>query len=263
MIVYTTSGYAYGKAYGAAEASKVINAQFAGHRETLARMPPIAPVQTFQNLREAIGGDYPVLVYVETSGSHVGSVRARAFHFARQQEKCAAWISCDDDVIASPAAMRVMSYALESNVPTVCTVPYVLRWNQELVPQPIPSVTGVRIDTEVTKDLPVPAHYALFETSGFGCMGVNRAALDLIVEANKGLSFLDVDGEEKLAVTADLLVPTGKESPHCEWLKDDTAFCHRIPAGVRKLAVLVGESTHAGNTLDLFAWAEELRNATH
>lgn len=249
MIAFTTSCYTMGKLVGPEAATEVIQ-RMVRRDPSVGNMPSPECVQCVHNL-ERVTTD-AIAVHAEASTSHLGAMRSRAQHFAMEQG-ASIWISCDDDNTASVAALSVMLKWLERDEPTAVAIPCALRTGNRDNVQVVPSVPVKYLIGQAHPVVPI-------EWAGFGIVGVNRAALQLIAKQHDGLAFLDVDGVTRLASFAESWVETwdGDQTVKREWLREDRAWWYRLPRDVQRLAVCAGESTHAGRTIDLWDWSKPL-----
>lgn len=267
MIAFSTSCYSLGKIVGAAEASALMNRMVAKDPSLPLRIPVPECIETLRTL-EQVSGDV-IAVHTETATSHLGAMRSRAQHWAMVNTDCEAWVSCDDDNSASPAALATMLHWLRRDVPTAVAIPCVLRTSNV---DNVFAAPGARVLHLTGNAHPVvPIQWA-----GWGIVGVNRAALTAIGREHESLAYVDVDGIVRLASFSEMFIhppalealagwnlgdegkPVARRAG--EWLREDRAWWARLPEAVEAYAVCAGESSHAGRTLDLWDWSAPLRD---
>jgi len=246
MIAFTTSCYTMGKIVGPEAASQIVQRLVARDPTIPSHIPKPDCVQTVHTL-EQVATDM-IGVYCEAATSHLGAMRCRAQDWAIKQ-RADFWISCDDDNWASPAALSTMLHWLRRDKPTAVAIPCALRTENR---DNVRVVPGIPVQYLVDRAQPVVP----IEWAGFGIVGVNRAALDLIEQEHAGLAYVDIDGATRLASFSEAW--TDNPNGGREWMREDRAWWHRLPVEVQRLAVCAGESTHAGRKLDLWDWSKPL-----
>jgi|WetSurMetagenome_2_1015567.scaffolds.fasta_scaffold10210_4 hypothetical protein len=245
-IAFATLCYGMGKVFGAGKGSQMVHAMIAHQR--VGNLPVPESVQTVHGL-EALGvGE--IGCYVDTGASHLGKARCRALHWGIESG-APVWIACDDDVTATNGTLRALLAALDTDTPRAVAVPCALR--QAAVDSPILDGSGrqqVNIDLASINVHPtgepcvgdlMPIHRA-----GFGLVGVNRAALDIIKNSDVE-RFIDVDGVKRTTMFRDVF-EGGR------WWGEDLSFwmrLHDLSASIERWALVEGESVHAGIPLRL------------
>jgi hypothetical protein len=156
-----------------------------------------------------------------------------------------------------------MLEALDDLVPRVVIVPYMMRVpaGQAQIADGLPSTTtrlavtlpaifeerAIRFNVDKVSRLARLVKMPKGHGGGFGLVGMNRLAMQAIVDAadKTKLRWIDGDGAEKLALFYESLEDG-------LWYGEDTSFFrHRIPEGVSVEALLCGSIVHAGVSLDL------------
>lgn len=246
MIVFSTLVYALGKAVGVQQAA----AMFHQWVQNPGRDPQLDCLTTLRALQIAVGADDQIAVLCDTGGSHISKARSR--HFSLALENLAdVWIACDDDVAITDGTARRLLQSVRCDEPRIVIVPCALRGAQKsaLVGSRGEALLGDPTSCNIQWDaFPEPpphewlrrAHYG-----GFGCVAVNRAALELVAGASRKYRELgrvwtgafEDDWEQEI------------DSEVWRWYGEDVSFFRRAACPV--FGLVEGSSTHAGLTLDL------------
>jgi len=167
--------------------------------------------------------------------------RSRAAAAARASN-AAYWLMCDDDVEA-PAATLVdlIKAAGPPSEPRISVLPCLIRGSTQ------------RHNCEFRGPARLNAAASVWvrpvSLAGCGLMVVTRAALERLFSVYRAeLGFTDDDGQPRVALFNMILEPP-------RWFGEDYSFCLRADrAGIPIDALLQGESTHDGQTLELSSW---------
>jgi hypothetical protein len=239
MIACSTICYTHGKLLGMEQAGRVINAQLQG--QPMRGAPPVPGVDTIRALAQLSPLD-PVDVNISTGGASLAKERCRQLDWAIKG-KGDFWISVDDDCTASLGTLVSFLAALNVDTPRCVSVPMIKR----------ASGAFEKPELNIWPQGGTPnGKLMAIEWSGFGLVGVNRPALQVISELTRTCSFLDDDGETRPAIFHEIRerLPGSAES---FWYSEDISFWKRLPASIERWALIEGESDHAGVTLDLSA----------
>src|SRR6266571_1685306 len=243
-LYVSTSVYALGHELGMVGALKEMQRQLASPDKL-----SLPVVRTIHRLRQLAN----IQLGFDCGGTVLGMVRSRAFHEAFQS-KCDAWISIDDDIEVTTQTAASMLEVLDDVAPRVVITPYAAR---------VPDSVNTRLCVEIPK-FRIERNWRGAKLvrlekgrgGGFGFVGMNRHAMREIVKTSCGyrttntgeqiseyknsqLSWVDVDGTEKLALFHEILEDG-------LWYAEDMAFFRRVPSSVSVEALLVGTVNHAG-----------------
>jgi len=239
MIAASTICYTHGKLLGMEQAARVIDAQL--HGQAVRGAPPVPAVDCIRMLAQLSPLD-PIDVNIDVGGASLGKSRCRALDWAIRG-KGDMWIAIDDDCSASPGTLGSLLTELSTDTPRVISVPMIKRapgafQSPELNIWPIGGTPNRKLMS--------------IEWSGFGLVGVNRPALQVISELTQSCNFIDDDGETRPAMFHEIRekLPGASE---CFWYSEDISFWKRLPASIERWALIEGESTHAGVVLELSA----------
>jgi hypothetical protein len=264
QVFVTTSVYALAHQLGMLQAIQEVTRQIeAPDRNSL---PVVRTIARLRMLAEVGLG-------VDGGATYIGMARSRAFHSAFESG-LAGWVTLDDDIEVTSSTCAAMLEALDDVVPRIVLVPYYIR-----APQGVPSLADGVPELAARLAITLPAIFqertirfyhgqklaiegADFATArlvklpprqggGFGMVGMNRRAMEEIVEHAKtfpdreSLRWLDGDGIEKLALFYERLEDG-------LWYGEDTSFFrYRVPESVSVEALLCGTIVHAGLPLNL------------
>jgi hypothetical protein len=234
VIVVSVLTYALGKLLGIQGAARELANQLSGRGDT----PMLACIQTIQDLRR-----HDEIWLYHGASTTLPKARSRAAHAALAAPDADLWAMIDDDVETDPETVaRLVSIARAGKVAILpCAVRSAsndhrinVLWGSALV-----DPTG-NVATR-------PVH-----RGGCGLMIVPRPALERVRdEYRDSLSYLDDDGEQRVALFAQMMLPSSDGSPPL-WLGEDYSFCERLRAvGVELAAPIEGQSMHDGAVLDL------------
>jgi len=198
-------------------------------------------VRTLTRLRNL---DAEIQLHVDGGATYIGMARSRAFHEAFKTGL--PWISLDDDIECTmDAASAMLDLICEPEpVARIIVVPYLTRDSAD--PRLTITLPLVRLEREWKgyKLLTMPAGAG----AGFGMVGMNRLAMEQIVEyaSDEALTWYDPqDAEKKLAIFYE-------ELEDGLWHGEDSSFFRfRVPSSVAVEALLVGTVLHAGVPLNL------------
>lgn len=201
-------------------------------------------------LRELRKLDVEIELRVDGGSTYLAKSRSR--HLAAALEStCDVWLTIDDDLDTTRETLALLLAAVASRTgPSICFAPYLLRHGSDVA-------FGGGSDVACVEWSPVylerPVGYVVDGPSGFvrravrggfGLVAMNRAALEVVQLTVP--SFRDNDGKMKPAAFLEQLNAAG------EWLGDDLAFYSRMKGSdVVIEGLLTGETTHAGQRLDL------------
>lgn len=192
-------------------------------------------VRTIARLRQLVPEG--VQLHVDGGATYIGMARSRAFHEAFKTGL--SWLTLDDDIEVTTQTAGALLEVLEDVVPRIVFVPYLMR-DASALTCTLPSVRVER-DWKGAKLVAMPKGHG----GGFGCVGMNRRAMELVVEAAPPeLKWYD-NGEPKLALFYERLEDG-------LWYGEDTSFFRfRVPESVTVEALLCGYVKHAGVPLKL------------
>jgi len=257
MICFTTLIYALGKAVGPQQAANYFN-QWVQQGRGEAPLDCLATLRAVQRVYSA----EPIGVLVDAGGAHIGKARSRLFTLAFEQMKDDddVWLTVDDDVRVPPGTVKVLIDAARGPGPRIVTVPYALRGqaasssslvgsNGQALTQADPTSIDVTwrkpVDGEVVPENLHPIHSA-----GFGCVAMNRQAMEVM--AAQSILFYEIERQwwgPFADYYGDYGGPDGRN--YVQWYGEDRSFFARVPKNVSCYSLIVGESSHAGLTLDL------------
>ena len=232
QVFVSLSSYVLGKAMGQVQAVAAMNREV----ETQEGKLPLAGLETIKRIRDHV----EVALLLDSGSSNIAKHRCRQFD-AAHLSKCDAWITIDDDVELSPFTVRALLEALEFADPVVVIVPCLIR-NSFVVNVEFPKIYA-------TTRLASGALLRGAVRGGFGCVGMNRPALDLIAMHSK--RFTDDDAISKPAPFEHVF-----EQPSGRWLGEDLSFFERLRQvpelrSVLVVALLTGETCHDGQSIQL------------
>lgn len=195
---------------------------------------PLA-VETIRRIAEQFALE-EVTIRIDPNGSSLGKARARALEWAHGTGS-EVWVSCDDDVTASPGTLSTLvRLTRDVETPRIVVVPCALRdFGKTHATVNVIPVVGAQ---------PLPGNLLLpLYRGGFGLVAMNRAALVAIRDQRPNVK--DDDGSRIP------LVFNCQVSPGHEWLGEDFSFFDQVRNIAECLMLLRGESDHAGSTIDL------------
>lgn len=206
-------------------------------------------------LRELRRLDVEVELRVDGGSTYLAKSRSR--HLAAALEStCDVWLTIDDDLDTTRETLALLLAAVDTaDEPRISFAPYLLRHGSDVAfggGSDVACVewTPITVERQVTNGLGGPfghvrpGHVRRAVRGGFGLVAMNRKALELVQLTVP--SFRDNDGKMKPAAFLEQLNAAG------EWLGDDLAFYSRMRgSGVVVEGLLTGETTHAGQRLDL------------
>lgn len=229
MIAVATWTYALGKELGFPEATAEFRRQLeAPDWESL---PCVRVITRLRGLTDELS------LYHDPAATIMSKARSRAYHAARKVD-ADVWVCVDDDVEADLGTLRSLLEAVAGDTPRMVLAPCITRGSNVVNVALEPGAPLVRV-------LDSGARLARARAGGFGLVALNRAAMQLMETAYRGLDFQDDDGEHKMALFLELL-------DDGMWLGEDVAFCRRaVLCGVKLEALLEGFTVHAGARLDL------------
>lgn len=235
MIAVATWTYALGKELGFQEATAEFQRQLAA--PDWDSLPCVRVITRLRGLDE-------LSLYHDAAATIMSKARARAYHAARKAD-ADVWICVDDDVEADLTTLKALVEAVSGepilgnlNRPRMCLAPCITRGSNVVNVALEPGAPLVRV-------LPSGARCVRARAGGFGLVALNRAAMEAMEHAYRGLEFLDDDGERKMALFLELL-------DDGVWMGEDVAFCRRaVLCGVELEALIEGVTVHAGARLDL------------
>jgi hypothetical protein len=175
-----------------------------------------------------------IALSVDGGATHIGKSRSR--HFAGALESDAdVWFYIADDTDTTRETLGWLLDAVNRDEPSFCFAPCTLRGDSGIV-----SVewSPVYLDRKLSN-----GGRARRAARGDGIGAMNRAALVAIAQ-NSPTWRDDADGRLKPAPYAEILEPGGP------WYGEDLSICRRLE-GVTLEALVTGETTHAGQRLDL------------
>lgn len=170
--------------------------------------------------------------------SSLPKARSRAAA-AALKSGAAYWLMCDDDVEAPTATLvDLINVAGPPSEPRISVLPCLVRGSARRHNCEFRGAS--RLNTEAA------AWVRPVSLAGCGLMVVTRAALErLFTVYAEELGFMDDDGQKRLALFNLVLEPP-------RWYGEDYSFCLRADrAGIPIDALVQGESTHDGQTLQL------------
>lgn len=252
MIVFSTLIYALGKAVGPHKAAAMFN-------HWVSQPSPNTPLDCLVTLQsiQRVAPVEPVAVLCDAAGAHIGKARSRLFTLAydSMKEPTDIWVTCDDDVAIPPGTAKRLIDAVRGSEPRIVTVPYALRGSATssvLSPNGEAVLADPKNIDVIWADGDAPEGMARIDSAGFGCVAMNREAMHLV--GLNSIMFWELDRVWR-GPFCDLLTPT-VDGPRdvrglVDWHTEDRSFFNRVPFEVQKFALTVGQSTHAGLTLNL------------
>ena len=232
MIVVSILTYALGKVIGIREAAREVSRQLVSSDADV--LPCVRTIQRLQGLDE-------LMVYHGASTT-LPKARSRAAHAALAAPTADVWCMIDDDVETDQETLaRLLAIARAG---TVAVLPCALR----------STVDDLRVnvvwDGRLVTSIGGVATRAVAR-GGCGLMMVPKPALEKVRDAYAGgLSFLDDDGETRVALFAHMFV--GEDRGPAQWLGEDYSFCARLRAtGIDIAAPVDGRSLHDASIMDL------------
>jgi len=231
-VFVTTSVYALAHQVGMRGAVESVAAQLDSPREP-ANLPVVRTIERLRHLAE-------VHLHVDAGATYIGMARTRAFHEAYKTGL--PWVMIDDDIDCTLQVCSAMLEVLEEPLPRLVITPYLTRDTED--PQMTMTLPLVRSERQVAgaRMLRLPRGTG----AGMGFVGMNRAAMDLMVAAADvdKLTWFD-GGEKKLALFYDELFEG-------LWYGEDNNFFRKhVPSDVTVEAILSGIVVHGGVPLDL------------
>lgn len=222
--------YELGKRLGHKEAAAEFHRQASSLIDNETDLPSARCVRRLRRLAD-------VALIHDAGGTSIGIGRSRQFTMALETG-ADVWLAIDDDLDASDDTLRHLLGALDPEAPQIVIVPYWLR-------QASPAV-AVTLDhtLELERVTSTGAHLRRALTGGFGLVACTRPAMLEMVKAWPGLEYLDSDGATRIGMFIEFIRGGW-------WYREDIAFFSRVPRHVRVEALLTGETTHAGQRLDL------------
>jgi hypothetical protein len=231
-IFVSTSVYALAHQLGMAGAIEEVKRQLDSPGKD--SLPVVRTITRLRNL------DAEVQLHVDGGATYIGMARSRAFHEAFKTGL--PWIALDDDIEVTTDTAGALLDCIDDVVPRIVLVPYYTRdRDNPRLTITLPMVRAERIRNG-SKLLALPAGAG----GGFGMVGMNRLAMEAIVEhaADAELTWFD-DGEKKLALFYERLEDG-------LWYGEDTSFFKfRVPSSVSVEALLVGTVLHGDVPLRL------------
>jgi hypothetical protein len=230
-LAVSTIVYLHGKVLGLEKACQAIEAMLKGRPP--AGVPVPLAVETIRSLHRLFCDLGTLAIRIEPNGSSLGKARSRSLQWA-WDSLADVWVSCDDDVTATPGTLQTAVKACHVDTPRVVVVPCVLRADNA--------------DTAEPNVYPLPSFpeadgpLMRIASGGFGLVVINRAALGKIKEARP--TWRDVDGR-------DLPLIFNCEVSDGEWYGEDISFFRQIPEEIEVFALVRGESNHSGALLEL------------
>lgn len=240
MIVVSVLTYALGKELGIRGAAQEFSAQLLDpdHPESL---PCVRTITRLRGLDE-------IMVYHGASTT-LPKARSRAAHAALAAVAADLWVMIDDDV--------------ETDLDTLARLVAIARAGRvAILPCAVRSTdTDHRVNVTWAGSLITPiggVSARAVSRGGCGLMVVPRPALERVHHAYApALSYLDDDGERRVALFAQAFVGQFDIGEARTWLGEDYSFCDRLrAAGVELAAPIEGKSLHDGVMLDLAVAAE-------
>lgn len=183
----------------------------------------------------------PAALNVNAGATVIGKARSlAAAEFLAS--KADVWFSCDDDVsVSADAVAAAISQARAE--PCLVVVPCLLRNTTATHARPVVNLAASAVT--VRERAPSGGRIESIAAGGFGCFGVSRAVVELAHGAAGAGADFKHEGRMVRALFRDEIIDN-------EWVTEDAAFCRRLAAlKLRRWAVRVGTSTHAGQRLDL------------
>lgn len=225
MIYATCSSYVLGQVFSPLEAQALMLKAIADPSVT----PPVHAIEPLRWLR-----DYDEVAYsVSGGGTYISKTRCRQFH-AAYESPAKLWATFDDDITMTKETLGWLVQLANVSAPTVALAPYAQRGSA------VASVAWNAILVERT--LPGGGKARRANGGGFGAVVMNRAAMSAI--RSNCPFFRDDDGERKPAPFAEIF---DRE----RWYGEDLSFFQRVPAIVDVWALVTGQTTHAGATINL------------
>jgi hypothetical protein len=183
---------------------------------------------------------------IDAGATSIAKARTRHCH-AFLQSQADVWVTCDEDVSCTAATLAAMLESAREAGTGVTVAPCFLRF-------------GRQVNVILRKPLAVHqliggARLLECVAGGFGLVAVTRQCVERLVRSHRNLQFVDQDGQMKTALFWE---------PHPTildgWVGEDMAFCRRAGAiGCTVRALGTGETTHAGQSLDLGTFEHERR----
>lgn len=232
MLAVATWTYALGKELGFAESTAEFQRQLAAPD-----WESVPCVRVITRLRGLLREGDEISLYHDAAATIMSKARSRAYHAAREAN-ADVWVCVDDDVEADLTTLGYLLEAVAGDEPRMCLAPCITRGSNVVNVALEPGAPSVR-------QLPSGARCVRARAGGFGLIALNRAAMDRMEHAYRGLDFDDDDGKRKMALFLEL-IDGGM------WLGEDVAFCRRaVLCGVELEALVSGVTVHAGARLDL------------
>lgn len=238
MIAVSTICYLHGKILGLTQSQQVLQALVQG--KEVRGVPRPKAIDTIQKVGDLFGDLDQIAIRIEPNGSSLGKARARALAWAHGSG-ADVWVSCDDDVTASPGTLQTMvRLCREAAEPRVIVAPCALRAEGNHQEASV-NVLPVKDALPVEHGLLLPLW-----RGGFGLVAMNRFALQAIHDVRP--TCRDDDGNS-MPLVFNCEVLTGRDG--AEWLGEDFSFFEQVRQDVRCYALLRGETDHAGAVIDL------------
>lgn len=233
MIVVSVLTYALGKELGIAGAARELSRQFSDGTGDV--LPCVRTIQRLRGLDE--------LMLYHGSSTTLPKARSRAAH-AALAANADLWCMIDDDVETDLDTLaRLVAIARAGKVAVLpCAVRSTgndhrvnVLWQGSLI-DPTGGVSARAV-----------------ARGGCGLMIVPRAALERVRDqCRESLTYVDDDGEQRVALFAHMFVRVDRAPTPGIWLGEDYSFCERCrAAGVELAAPVEGHSIHDGAILDL------------
>lgn len=234
-LFVSTMLYAASKRLGYREATTELMRQASswdGQGET-----PIAAAATIARLVRLEA----VQLNVNAGATVIGKGRSLA---AREflASECDVWLSCDDDVSVSADALQAAISQCRAE-PCLVVVPCLLRDTTASGGAPMVNLRAAPVS--LPSRAPSGGAIETIDAGGFGCFAVSREAVERAYEHAGEARDFRYEGTMVRALFRDEIIDH-------EWVTEDLAFCRVLAAlNLRRWAVRVGVSVHAGQTLDL------------
>lgn len=228
-VYASCSSYVLGRMLGQRNAEAAITAAVVQATDAPLEGGTVPAVQTLRRVAESFD------TALRVDGGAVCIAKARTRHLdAALESGRDVWVTVDDDVEASVRTVRWLVEAVHDTQPSICIVPCWLRTERVVNVEWSPVYT--------TRALSDGGAARRATRGGFGLVAVNRAAMLAVADASP--EFTDSDGMRKRAAFFERFQGG-------QWLGEDFAFFSRVPASVRVEALITGETSHAGQLLNL------------
>jgi hypothetical protein len=225
VIFASCSSYVLGQLTTPKEAVSILQTAIA-NPDVPMPVPAIEPLRWLRDFDE-------VAYSVNGGGTHIAKTRSREFH-AAYESKAALWFTIDDDVTMTKETLGWLLKLAVAPSPVIAMAPCVLRGTD------MANVAWAPILVETL--IPGGGKARRFEHGGFGAVVMNRQAMQVIHKHSP--AFVDDDGVEKRA-------PFVERFDQKRWYGEDVSFYKGLPRDVDRWALVTGQTTHAGATIDL------------